>query len=289
MKLRFGPVALACLLAALPWPYPVAGQIEVWGDEGQVDFSEFRIANVVPSGQPLIPYFEGWFPNPDGTTTASFGYFNLNTEETFNVPIGPDNYIEPEEYNGVQPTHFMPAPSERGRNRRHESVFTITVPRDYAGQITWTLKAQGLTIPGESSFGTDAYEMLDIESATSSPVSPNMRVGDSPLARGRVGPEAGPITVRVRESLPLEVGLDLLGREGSIVTWYHHQGPGEVTFAQERFEVEGAPEGEVQLQTLATFSEPGDYVLRVTAIENLASLVQHCCWTNGYLHVTVTQ
>ncbi len=289
MKLQLGPVRFVCLLGVLPWPSPVAGQIEVWGNEGQVDFSEFRIANVVPSGQPLIPYFEGWFPNPDGTKTASFGYFNLNTEETFNIAIGPDNYIEPEEYNGAQPTHFMPAPSERGRNRRHESVFTITVPGDYAGQITWTLKAQGLTIPGESSFASGAYEMLDIESATSSPVSPNMRVGDSPLARGRVGPEAGPITVRVGESLPLEVGLDLLGREGSIVVWYHHQGPGEVTFAQQRFEVESAPEGEVQLQTLATFSEPGDYVLRVTAIENLASLVQHCCWTNGYLHVTVTQ
>ena len=289
MKLRFGPVALVCLLSVLPRPSPVAGQIEIWGNEGQADFSEFRIANVVANGQPLIPYFEGWFPNPDGTKTASFGYFNLNTEETFDIPIGTDNYIEPEEYNGVQPTHFMPAPSERGRNRRHESTFAITVPGDYPGQITWTLRAQGITIPGDSSFDTDAYEMLDIESATSSPVSPNMRVGDSPLARGRVGPEAGPITVRIGESLPLEVGLDLFGRESSIVTWYHHQGPGEVTFAQERFEVEGAPEGEVQLQTLATFSEPGDYVLRVTAIENLASLVQHCCWTNGYLHVIVTQ
>ncbi len=288
MKVRFGRVAFTCLLAVLPWPSPVEGQIEIWGNEGQADFSEFRIANVVANGQPLIPYFEGWFPNPDGTRTASFGYFNLNTEETFNIPIGPDNYIEPEEYNGIQPTHFMPAPSERGRNRRHESVFAITVPGEFDGEITWTLKAQGLTIPGESSLGTDAYEMINIESATSAPVAPTMRVGDSPMARGRVGPEAGPITVRVGESLPLEVGLDLLGREGSIVTWYHHQGPGEVTFAQERFEVEGTPEGEVQLPTLATFSEPGDYVLRVTAIETLSALVQHCCWTNGYLHVTVT-
>lgn len=288
MTVRSGPVAFVALLAVLLWPSPAEGQIEVWGNEGQVDFSEFRIANVVPHGQPLIPYFEGWYPNPDGTRTASFGYFNLNTEEIFDIPIGPDNHIEPEEYNGVQPTHFMPAPSERGRNRRHESVFAITVPGDYQGEITWTLRAQGLTIPGESSFGTDAYEMMNIESATSSPVAPSMRVGDSPLGRGRLGPVAGPVTVRVGEPLPLDIGLDLLGREGSIVTWYHHQGPGEVTFGEERFVVEGAPEGEVVLQTIATFSEPGDYMLRVTAIENLSSLVQHCCWTNGYLDVTVT-
>jgi hypothetical protein len=96
------------------------------------------------------------------------------------------------------------------------------------------------------------------------------------------------VTVAVGGSLPLELGLDLLGRQNSIVTWYHHQGPGEVTFAQREFEVEGAGEGEFELQTLATFSEPGDYVLRATALETRSALVQHCCWTNGYLYVTVT-
>ena len=286
MSLSISKIGLLVGLAlTLSWS-PVEGQIEIWGNEGQADFSEFRIANVVPHGQPLIPYFEGWYHNPDGTKTASFGYFNMNTEETFDIPLGPDNFVEPREYDGFQPTHFMPAPSERGRNRRHESVFIITVPGDFEGQLTWTLTAQGLTIPGESSIDSDAYEMLNIESATSAPVSPLMRVGDSPVRRGRGGPTAGPVTVAVGESLPLDLWLDLLDREGSLVTWYHHQGPGEVTFAQERFEVDAT--GEVELQTLATFSEPGDFVLRVTALETLSSLVQHCCWTNGYLDVTVT-
>ena len=264
---------------------PLEGQNEVWGNEGEVDFSEFRIANVVPHGQPLIPVFEGWYPNPDGTKTASWGYFNMNTEETFNVPLGPDNFVEPARFDGQQPTYFMSAPSDRGRRRRHESVFAVTVPGDFDGQVVWTLRAKGLTVKSPSSFGSDAYEMLNLESATSSPVAPMLKVGDGSAKRGRVGPMAGPVTVSVGESLSLEVSLDLLGREKSLVAWYHHQGPGEVTFSRREFEVEG---DEVQLQTEATFSEPGEYMLRVTALESPSSLVQHCCWTNGYLKVTVT-
>src|SRR5204862_1347007 len=30
------------------------------------------------SGQPVIPYFEGWIKNPDGTHDLVFGYFNRN-------------------------------------------------------------------------------------------------------------------------------------------------------------------------------------------------------------------
>ncbi len=285
MSMRFG--LLASLTLALFWWSPVEGQIEIWGDAGRADFSEFRIANVVAHGEPVVPVFEGWFPNPDGTMTASWGYFNMNTEETFHIPLGLDNFIEPADLDGVQPTYFIPAPSDRGRRRRHESAFAVTVPGDFEGQVVWTLTAGDITIESPSSFGSDAYEMMNIESSTSAPVAPLMRVADSAPGRGRLGPIAGPVTVPVGASLPLEVWLDLLGRDASLVSWYHHQGPGEVTFAQREFEVEGT--GELELQTLATFSEAGDYVLRVTALETLSSLVQHCCWTNGYLRVTVTE
>jgi hypothetical protein len=40
--------------------------------------------------------------------------------------------------------------------------------------------------------------------------------------------------------------------------------------------------------TSATFSAPGEYMVRVTAVQTLASMVQHCCYTNGYVKVTVT-
>ena len=41
-----------------------------------------------------------------------------------------------------------------------------------------------------------------------------------------------------------------------------------------------------EVTTTATFSQPGDYVVRVTAVESLASMEQHCCYTNGYVKVT---
>ena len=46
----------------------------------------FCPSTVLPSGEPVIPVFEGWIPNRDGTITLSFGYFNLNTEEVLHIP-----------------------------------------------------------------------------------------------------------------------------------------------------------------------------------------------------------
>ena len=54
------------------------------------------IANILPSGQPVIPIFESWIPNPDGTIQFSFGYINLNSKEALDIPVGPDNFIEPD-------------------------------------------------------------------------------------------------------------------------------------------------------------------------------------------------
>jgi len=43
--------------------------------------------------------------------------------------------------------------------------------------------------------------------------------------------------------------------------------------------------------TQATFMEPGDYVIRLR-VDNFAapdsSMGNQCCWSNGYLPVTVT-
>jgi hypothetical protein len=41
--------------------------------------------------------------------------------------------------------------------------------------------------------------------------------------------------------------------------------------------------------TEVTFSEPGNYVLLVQSIETLSnSFEYHCCWTNGWVGITVT-
>src|SRR5471030_3089800 len=47
------------------------------------------------SGRPVWPAYEGWMQNADGTADFLFVYMNENWEEELNVPIGPDNVIEP--------------------------------------------------------------------------------------------------------------------------------------------------------------------------------------------------
>ena len=85
-------------------------------------------------GQNMSAAYEGWFRNPDGTFTLLIGYFNRNQDETLDIPIGPDNRIEPGGPDQGQPTHFLP--------RRNWGVFTIKVPADFGNKkLTWYLNA----------------------------------------------------------------------------------------------------------------------------------------------------
>ena len=64
------------------------------------------LSPVPPDGQRVAPFFDGWYDNRDGTVTLSFGYSNLNRDEVLEIPLGPDNFVEPKEYDGRQPTSF---------------------------------------------------------------------------------------------------------------------------------------------------------------------------------------
>src|SRR5215470_13577431 len=59
-------------------------------------------------GQNASPAFEGWEKNADGSFNFLFGYMNRNWEEEIDVPIGPDNDIQPGGPDRGQPTHFQP-------------------------------------------------------------------------------------------------------------------------------------------------------------------------------------
>ena len=88
------------------------------------------------SGQVVSPAYEGWRTEDDGSITMVFGYMNQNWEEQFDIPIGPDNNIEPGGPDRGQPTHFYP--------RRNPFLFTIKVPKDLGDkEIIWTLKTHG--------------------------------------------------------------------------------------------------------------------------------------------------
>jgi len=69
------------------------------------------------------------------------------------------------------------------------------------------------------------------------------------------------------------------------VGWSHHSGPGKVNFDQKEYQVETSI-GLTQVQT--TFNEPGEYVVRMQTIDNIAAFEFYCCHTNAYFHVNVS-
>jgi len=88
------------------------------------------------SGQSVTPAFEGWYPNPDGSFDLLLGYYNRNQTEVLDIPIGPNNRIEPGGPDQGQPTHFLA--------RRQWGVFTVNVPKDFGNKrLTWTIVANG--------------------------------------------------------------------------------------------------------------------------------------------------
>ena len=90
------------------------------------------------SGQTLNPAYEGWLPNADGSFTLVFGYMNSNWQQEFDIPVGPQNAIEPGGPDQGQPTHFYP--------RRNPFLFSIRVPADFGTkELIWTLTANGKT------------------------------------------------------------------------------------------------------------------------------------------------
>ena len=258
--------------------------------------TQFELQLLRPSGGPVVPIFEGWYRNPDGTFELSFGYFNVNTEETLEIPLGSDNFIEPAEFDGRQPTVFEPVPDQ---DRRHWGAFAVTVPADFGSRdVVWTLHVRGQTLSVPGRLTSPAYELAGWEFPGRSSVSPLLRLAlDGPGGRGPRG-----ITGEGRQALvgvPFDLGAWVAREAVSIdderpinIKWFRHQGPGEVTFSArtavvepDAWEQEGGAGAKVT--TAAIFSEPGDYLLRVLAFNVIREFEFQCCWTNGFVPVTV--
>ena len=45
--------------------------------------------------------------------------------------------------------------------------------------------------------------------------------------------------------------------------------------------------GGAEVATAVTFAEPGEYLLRLLAFNVIREFEFQCCWTNGYVPVTV--
>ena len=258
--------------------------------------TQFNLQLLRPSGGPVIPIFEGWYQHPDGSYELSFGYFNTNTEEVIDIPIGPDNFIEPAHYDGGQPDHFLPVPEG---DRRHWGVFTVSVPADFGDQdVVWTLRMKNgrqFSVPGRVT--RPPYQLHGAVFPGDSTASPLLSLEpDGSKGVGPWGVAAGPVTARVGQAFPLTVWTTRVEefRDDARpinLRWFKHQGPGRVTFRPPVTSIEAArwqaPGGAVAT-TAVTFSAPGDYVLRALAYNTIREFEFQCCWTNGYVHVTVT-
>ena len=250
-------------------------------------------------GSTMTPSFEGWYENHDGSFTMSFGYFNRNTEEIVEIPIGPNNFIEPGDPNQGQPTTFQP--------QRHWGVFGVHVPADFGyGRVTWTLRMRGetISIPGHlhRDWQIDALE----GEANANNRPPVIRFGDRE-GQGPGGVTSDGMTTSVGEPLSVTIwGMDdgapvSTGWRDGVpdlpinLTWSKFRGPGDVSFseAEQLIDVGGDT-----ATTMATFSEPGEYLLHVYAIDASGQSAEgdlavsmsgyaQCCWTNGFVPVTV--
>ncbi len=270
---------------------------------------DYPLARFQTSGDLVAPFFDGWIDNGDGSVTMIFGFMNRNTGEHVDVPLGPNNYIEPAQFDGVQPTHF---PIYEPRGLRERGAFAVTVPANMAGtEIVWTLSHAGhsYSLPGRAT--STAYEMSSAPRALGS-LNPAVRFSQGgPEGRGREGVMGPRVTASVGTPVTLSASVQDRGERGQYdvdnlyqvgTEWIMHQGPSIPEFENAsmtgRAREEAAGEGAMissndwtVATTQATFSEPGDYVIRLR-IDNWAApdskMDNQCCWTNGYIPVTVT-
>ncbi len=291
MKTWSGGLALALIVLTAA---PLAAQRP--SNSRYANGQRMPLAPVPHSGEPVAPFFEGWYRNDDGTFTLSFGFFNLNQEQILEIPLGPDNFIEPAEFDGAQPTHFPVRP------RRDRGVFYVTVPASFENdgrRLVWTLTANGKTTSVPGRVGFQALQ-LDYGPRAMGSVPPEVRFSpDGPVGRHVQGIRSEPRTAVVGEPLTLSVWVkevsvraehDRLNTDvGVEVSWFKHQGPpDEVIFEEWQIELES---GEGEATTTVTFTAPGEYLLR-GRVDNFdandSSGGDQCCWTNAWVPVTVT-
>ena len=251
-------------------------------------------------GLGITPAFEGWYRNPDGTFTVLLGYMNRNRSEIIDIPVGPNNRIEPNGPDYGQPTHFL--------TRRQWGLVPIVVPKDFGTKkITWTITANGETnsIPV---WLNPSYVVEPFTFASNGDTPPVVRF--EPNGKTLIGPPIGIAQTRTATvNTPLELtlwttdkGPDVDDEEPApnpaagrgaqqrprlTVKWVLHRGATTVKFDPAEPKIDEKDGG--KSTTMATFTQAGDYVVRaqVNDITGDGGNGNQCCWTNALVRVTV--
>ena len=230
-------------------------------------------------GQDVSPTFDGWQQNPDGTSTLYFGYYNRNSEEELDVPIGPDNSFDPGGDRG-QPTHFDPT--------RRWWVFKVVVPADWPKdrRAVWTLTTYGKTSQAKGWLQPEWEVDTDLISKNAARDPSLMTNGtnevDADHENRPPSMSGSPAqTISVSDALTLTATAtddgrpkpvpDPTGRlqQGVRLRWIVYRGAGKIRFAPAILSgrVYGKP---ATLETKVTFATPGAYRLRAIASDGQA-------------------
>jgi hypothetical protein len=256
-------------------------------------------------GAGITGAFEGWYDNSDGARIFLVGYLNRNTNQALDVPVGPNNRIEPGGPDLGQPTHFLPS-------RRH-GMFTIVVPKGFTPEqrLTWTIVANGQTTSIPLRLHPD-YVVSPFTDTAVKNTPPTVRLEENgPSIQGPVALLSSATTRTTSVSTPLSLtvfaGDDAKYASGTMalpvkppppvkLLWSKYRGPGDVTFDNAEPPVTTLTGGAVNVPfsgrgtTTARFSEPGEYVLHVTAMDysGEGGGGEVCCWTTAMVKVSVT-
>ncbi len=252
--------------------------------------------------------FEGWFYNDDGSRTFLVGYLNRNTVQELDIPIGPDNRIEPGGPDMGQPTHFLPG--------RLHGVFTVPVPKEFTPQdrYTWTIVANGQTtsIPLRlnADYVVNAFSEIAVKNTP-----PVIRFDQNgPAFQGPIANPSKAVLRTASVSAPLVLSIwaadDMKYTSGTgapmttarppvALTLSKYRGPGAVTFDKPKPAVEKVHATEAgtgnepaftgRATARVTFGAPGEYLIHLTANdysgEGGGGFV--CCWTTAMVKVAV--
>lgn len=237
-------------------------------------------------GLPVSPVYEGWY-EADGKKYALFGYSNRNLEEVVDIPIGPNNSFAPGPADQRQPTRFFPG--------IHKGVFVAIVPNDQpTTALTWTLTANGQT----ASIPVNLNPLYVIsalrEAGTAYPGNTPPVVKFDAGGTAAQGPHGVSVerTAIVGRPLSLDVSVTddglpsgergVTGKHIPLaLRWQVYRGANTARFSSPRPPIE-----QDKARATVTFSAPGTYMLHLQAVDSMS--INKCCWTNGYVTVTVT-
>lgn len=267
---------------------------------------QFPDAPAKAFGTSITGSFEGWYGNPDGSRTFLIGYYNRNIKQAVDIPIGPNNRIEPGGPDMGQPTHFLPG--------RQTGVFTITIPKSFTPEqkLTWTIVANGQPMVIPFRLNVD-YNVSPFKDSAIGNTPPVLHLFDekAPGIQGPINSVANAVsrtaTVASGLALPIWATDDAKYTSGTnapvrtppppvTIVWSHYRGPAGVTFDNARPKLEVLAGGAIgepfsgKATGRASFKEPGDYILQIVANDysGTGGGGEVCCWTNALVKVTVT-